>query len=103
MGINAFFESKSGKLVLHKVYSWGAAVVIVGALFKIQHYPGSAVFLPLGLGVEAVIFIIFGMQKPHEEVDWSLVYPELAGMHGEEVETKEEKKRKHYRTIRRYA
>jgi len=44
------------------------------------------------LGVEAAIFIVFGIQKPHEEVDWSLVYPELAGMHSEEAETKEEKK-----------
>ncbi len=92
MGLISFLESKQGKLILHKTYSWGASVVIVGALFKIQHYPGANAILPVGLGVEAAIFLLFGIQKPHEEVDWSLVYPELAGMHGEEVETKEEKK-----------
>jgi len=93
MGLNAFLESKKGKLFLHKTYSFGASIVIVGALFKIQHYPGSAIILPLGLGTEALIFVFFALQKPHEEVDWSLVYPELSGMHGgEEEETKEEKK-----------
>jgi gliding motility-associated protein GldL len=91
MGLLAWLESKQGKVVLHKTYSFGASVVIIGALFKIQHYPGANAILPFGLGTEAVIFILFGLQKPHEEVDWSLVYPELAGMHGEE-ETKEEKK-----------
>ncbi|HTB31348.1 MAG TPA: gliding motility protein GldL [Bacteroidia bacterium] len=92
MGLLAWLESKSGKVFLHKTYSFGASVVIVGALFKIQHYPGANAILPFGLGTEAVIFILFGLQKPHEEVDWSLVYPELSGMHGEEVEGKDEKK-----------
>src|ERR1700722_9373298 len=92
MGLLSFLESKAGKVMLHKTYSFGASVVIVGALFKIQHYPGANAILPVGLGVEALIFILFGLQKPHEEVDWSLVYPELAGMHGEEEVTKEEKK-----------
>lgn len=91
MGLLAWLESKNGKVTLHKTYSFGASVVIIGALFKIQHYPGANAILPVGLGVEACIFCLFGMQKPHEDVDWSLVYPELAGMHGEE-ETKEEKK-----------
>ncbi len=92
MGLLSWLESKQGKVVLHKTYSWGASVVIVGALFKIQHYPGANAILPVGLGVEAAIFLLFGIQKPHEEVDWSLVYPELAGMHGDEAEAKEEKK-----------
>jgi gliding motility-associated protein GldL len=92
MGINSFLESKKGKVLLHKCYSFGASVVIIGALGKIQHYSWANTFLPIGLGVEAVIFFLFGVQKPHEEVDWSLVYPELSGMHGEEATTKEEKK-----------
>jgi gliding motility-associated protein GldL len=92
MGLNSYLESKAGKLLLHRTYSFGASIVIVGALFKIQHYPGANAFLPIGLGTEALIFVFFAIQKPHEEVDWSLVYPELAGMHGEEVEAKEEKK-----------
>ena len=92
MGLNAFLESKTGKLVLHKTYSFGASIVILGALFKIQHYPGSNFFLNLGLGTETFIFLVFGLQKPHEEVDWSLVYPELSGMHGDVEEGKDEKK-----------
>ena len=93
MGLNAFLESKTGKLLLHKTYSFGASIVILGALFKIQHYPGSNFFLNLGLGTETLIFFVFGLQKPHEDVDWSLVYPELSGMHGDESENgKDEKK-----------
>jgi len=93
MGLNAFLESKAGKLFLHRTYSFGASIVIVGALFKIQHYPGANAFLPIGLGTEALIFVFFALQKPHEEVDWSLVYPELSGMHEEEGEkSKEDKK-----------
>jgi gliding motility-associated protein GldL len=94
MGLNAFLESKAGKLTLHRIYSVGASIVIIGALFKIQHYPGANFFLNFGLGTEAFIFLVFAIQKPHEEVDWSLVYPELSGMHGdlEEGGGKEEKK-----------
>lgn len=63
-----------------KLYGWGAAVVIVGALFKIQHWKGADIMLIVGLGTEAVIFFISAFEKPHEEYDWSLVYPELAGI-----------------------
>ncbi|RFM26595.1 type IX secretion system motor protein PorL/GldL [Deminuibacter soli] len=42
----------------------GASIVIVGAMFKIQHWPGSSVFLPLGLGIEAVIFLVYAFLPP---------------------------------------
>jgi gliding motility-associated protein GldL len=79
----SFFESKTGKNVMAKAYGLGAAVVILGALFKIQHYPGADIMLIVGMGVEAVIFAISAFEPIHEEWDWSLVYPELAGMEGE--------------------
>lgn len=79
----SFFESKTGKNVMAKAYGIGAAVVILGALFKIQHYPGADFMLILGMGVEALIFFISAFEPIHEEWDWSLVYPELAGMEGE--------------------
>lgn len=60
-----------------KLYGWGAAVVIVGALFKIQHWPLASEFLIVGLSTEAVIFFFSAFEPLHEEVDWSLVYPEL--------------------------
>lgn len=64
-----------------KLYGWGAAVVILGALFKINHYPGANEMLILGLGTEACIFFFSAFEPPHVEPDWSLVYPELAGMY----------------------
>lgn len=81
--------SKAWKNFMAKLYGIGAAVVIVGALFKIQHWPFSGPMLIAGLGTEAVIFFISAFEKPHEEPDWSLVYPELNASH-EEVEEDEE-------------
>lgn len=77
---------KKWKSFMAKLYGFGAAVVIVGALFKIMHWPGAGPMLVVGLSTEAVIFFFSAFEPPHEEVDWSLVYPELAGMHGEEGE-----------------
>lgn len=85
-----FFESKAGKNVMAKMYGIGAAVVIVGALFKIMHWPGADVMLIVGLGTEALIFFVSAFEPPHQEPDWTLVYPELAGM--EPTETKKETK-----------
>ncbi|MFI5218507.1 MAG: gliding motility protein GldL [Bacteroidia bacterium] len=75
-----------------RLYGWGASIVIVGALFKIQHYPGAGFFLVLGLGTEAIIFFFSAFEPPHEDVDWSLVYPELAGMHEPGYEKGKKKK-----------
>ncbi|MCX6290238.1 MAG: gliding motility protein GldL [Bacteroidetes bacterium] len=75
-----------------RLYGWGASVVIIGALFKIQHYPGAGLALVLGLGTEAVIFFFSAFEPPHEDVDWSLVYPELAGMQDEDAMDRKKKK-----------
>ena len=75
---------KKWKSFMAKLYGFGAAIVIVGAMFKIMHWPGAGPMLVIGLSTEAVIFFFSAFEPPHEEVDWSLVYPELAGMHGEE-------------------
>ena len=80
MRLSEFTSSKSYKKIMGFVYGWGAAVVMVGALFKIQHLPGSGIMLTVGLLVEAAIFFLSAFEPPHEEVDWSLVYPELAGV-----------------------
>lgn len=73
-------NSKRFKNFMSKLYGWGASVVILGAMFKILHLPGADPMLIIGLTTEAVIFFFSAFEKPHEEVDWSLVYPELAGM-----------------------
>ena len=63
-----------------KLYGWGAAVVIIGALFKINHWPGGTIMLIIGMGTETVIFFLSAFEPPHVEFDWTLVYPQLAGM-----------------------
>lgn len=91
MSGNSFFASKKWKGFMAKLYGFGAAVVIVGALFKIMHWPGAGLMLIVGLGTEAVIFIFSAFEPIHEEYDWSLVYPELAGMNdGEKAKELEE-------------
>jgi gliding motility-associated protein GldL len=70
--------SKSWKNFMAKLYGIGAAVVIVGALFKIMHWPFSGPLLVVGLSTEAVIFFFSAFEPMHEEPKWELVYPELA-------------------------
>jgi gliding motility-associated protein GldL len=64
--------------VMPKVYGIGAAVVIIGALFKILHWKGADTMLMVGLGTEAVIFFLSAFQPHQSDHDWSLVYPELS-------------------------
>ena len=78
--INNLVRSKGYKTFMAYLYGWGAAVVIVGALFKIMHWPGANAMLIAGMSVEGVIFFLSAFEPPHKEWDWSLVYPELAGM-----------------------
>jgi gliding motility-associated protein GldL len=66
------------KTIMPKVYGIGAAVVIVGALFKILHLPGADEMLMIGLLTEAAIFFLSAFEPPHKETDWTKVYPELA-------------------------
>jgi len=70
--------SKAWKKFMAKLYGIGAAVVIIGAMFKIQHWPFAGALLVIGLSTEAVIFFFSAFEPLHEEPDWSLVYPELA-------------------------
>ena len=83
-GGNSFFESKKFKGIMAFVYGWGASIVIVGALFKILHWPGADLMLIVGLLTEALIFFLSAFEPLHEEIDWSLVYPELALGHADD-------------------
>lgn len=78
--IDNLVRSKGYKNFMSKLYGWGAAVVIIGALFKINHWPGGTLMLIVGMGTETVIFFLSAFEPPHVEWDWSLAYPELAGM-----------------------
>lgn len=97
--IDKIVTSKAYKEISAKLYGIGAAVVIVGALFKINHWPGAGPMLIVGMGIEALIFFASAFEPLHVTYDWSLVYPELAGMedahgHGAEKEKKDKKKDK---------
>jgi len=78
--------SKAWKLMMAKVYGIGGGVVIIGALFKIMHWPGASAMLIVGLGVEACIFFISAFEPLHEDPNWELVYPELALAHDEDFD-----------------
>jgi len=79
-------NSKKFKNGMAKLYGFGAAIVILGALFKLQHWTGAGAMLTIGLTVEAIIFFFSAFEKPHEDPDWSLVYPELAYMKDPDVQ-----------------
>ncbi len=96
--VDNIVRSKAYKEVSAKLYGIGASIVIVGALFKINHWPGGTIMLIIGMGIEAVIFFVSAFEPLHVTYDWSLVYPELAGMDdihaGEKSEKKEKKSKK---------
>jgi len=87
MSLAELVQSSGWKNFIAKLYGLGASVVIIGALFKIQHWPFAGTMLTVGLCTEAIIFFFSAFEPLREEIDWSLVYPELAGIpeEGEEV------------------
>src|SRR5690554_2071685 len=80
-------SSRSSKRLFAMAYGLGASIVIVGALFKITHWEfaigsfsiGGNILLAIGLITEAIIFAISAFEPIDDDLDWSLVYPELAG------------------------
>lgn len=84
MNLTEIVQSSGWKNFMAKLYGLGASVVIVGALFKIMHWPFAGTLLSVGLLTEACIFFFSAFEPLHEEVDWTLVYPELAGIGDED-------------------
>ena len=72
-------KSNSFKKGMNMVYGLGAAIVIIGALFKIMHWPYGDLMLIIGLVTEAGVFVVSAFEPVDKELDWSKVYPELAG------------------------
>jgi len=86
MGLSELVHTSRWKAFMAKLYGWGASVVIIGALFKIQHYQYAGLLLAIGLCTEAVIFFFSAFEPLKEEPDWKLVYPQLDPKYsGEEV------------------
>lgn len=70
---------KGSMTLTNMIYGLGAAIVIIGALFKIQHWPYGSLILTIGMIVEALVFTYSAFERQAGDLDWSLVYPELAG------------------------
>jgi gliding motility-associated protein GldL len=92
--IDQLVRSKGYKNFMAKLYGWGAAVVILGALFKILHWPGANIMLMAGMFTESVIFFFSAFEPLHVEYNWALVYPELATGSDIEIEESEKKSRR---------
>lgn len=79
-------QSLKKKKFMNMAYGLGASIVLIGALFKILHFSigplTGGVMLTIGLVTEALIFFISAFEDVDEDLDWSLVYPELAGGEG---------------------
>lgn len=78
-GFIHWYESYKGKKITGIVYSAGASVVIIGALFKIMHFPGAGPVLMTGMITEAFLFMIGVLDKPHVDFHWENVFPQLIG------------------------
>jgi gliding motility-associated protein GldL len=75
-------QSKKTKKLFNMAYGLGASVVILGALFKIVHWPGGTEMLIIGMITEAVVFGLSAFEPVEEDLDWAKVYPELTGGEG---------------------
>ena len=97
-----FFESEVGKRLKNMIIGVGASVVMLGALFKLQHWAGAGVMLTAGLCTEALIFALLGILPPHKDYYWEKIYANLdvspeeeeaKGIHGSAIEQLEKELR----------
>src|SRR5690606_7708766 len=76
---NKSFSNKFYSDIMPKIYGIGASIVILGAMFKILDWTGGNLMIGVGLTTEAIIFFLSAFEPKSREVDWTKVYPELAG------------------------
>ncbi len=72
-----FLVSYNGKVVLNYAYSWGASIVIMGALFKLTHLPYANIMLWVGMGTEVLVFFVSAFDRPYKSYKWESVFPEI--------------------------
>jgi gliding motility-associated protein GldL len=77
MNIGEIFKTKRWKTFMGYVYGWGASIVMLGALFKLQHWEYGGLLLTIGLVTEAIIFFLSAFEPTLEMPEWAKVYPEL--------------------------
>lgn len=72
-----FLVSYNGKVMLNYAYSWGASIVILGALFKLTHLPGANLMLWIGMGTEVLVFFVSAFDRPYKSYKWESVFPNI--------------------------
>ena len=77
MTIGDWIDTPTGGRITGYVFGFGASVVIIGALFKIMHWPGAGVILTAGMGTEALLFIVTALANPHKVYNWERVFPQI--------------------------
>jgi gliding motility-associated protein GldL len=92
MGFSELQKSPGYSKFTGLAYGLGASVVIIGALFKIMHWPGAGIVLTIGMCTEAFLFALSAFDPPHKEWKWNLVYPELEA--GDEESSSKKKGKK---------
>ncbi len=75
--VEMFLSSERGKRVLNFCYSWGASVIVIGAMFKIVHLPYANTILCVSLIFESLVFFISAFERPNSEYNWEEVFPVL--------------------------
>lgn len=75
--IALFFETTTGKYIKNFIIGVGAGIVLLGALFKLQHWPGASIMLSIGMFTEVFIFVLLGLLPPHKDYYWEKYYPDL--------------------------
>jgi len=77
MALSELTHSSKWKSFMNYAYSWGASVVLMGALFKLQHWTGGGTMLTIGMSTEVLIFFLSAFEPSVEIPDWKKVYPQL--------------------------
>src|SRR5665647_68239 len=77
MGMSELTHSRRWRSTMNYFYSIGASVVLMGALFKLQHWNGGGAMLTIGMSCEALIFFLSAFEPSVEIPDWVKVYPQL--------------------------
>lgn len=83
--LQKWLDSVPGQTFLNYAYSWGASVVILGALFKLTHLPGANLMLYIGMGTEVIVFFISGFDRPFDKTSIGKDLPTHVGADEEEV------------------
>ncbi|MDR0582647.1 MAG: gliding motility protein GldL [Prevotellaceae bacterium] len=82
MAFFQFVEKKGWRTFTARMYGWGASMVIIGALFKLQHWPLAGYMLTIGMGIECIIFFFSAFDPLPLDYHWDAVFPELGDGHG---------------------